>query len=408
MFSQLSGIEAEFLNQGIPYRVVGRQPFFERREIQVLLNYIKLSTVLDEPPTTDGTKLLLSVANTPNRKISKDKLTQGMVVNLREHLSIRDKLIFLTDNPETPLSREQQTNLTDLVSVLDRLKERIREEPELSAANLLDWLVKRVDYFEHFNDYYGKGEHSEDRKRAVTKFCDFAKKTRERPIEFVKHVARLDPTHGKPEDQQIVMTTIFRTKGLDFDYVIIPSCEEGYLPCLVGDKNPTYDKAGTSVQPESSEAIENERRLFYVAVTRAKKGVFIGTSEPPEKGSQENSLPAYPSRFIWELRHEATTELLNPLQHLVRGDGRARKQLEWTIQQFGGVKSVVRKLIEWYLPAIGENALAKELGATASKTTQLIDIYPPGLDFRKPVRPSQHNKKQPWWKEENTESLSIF
>jgi superfamily I DNA/RNA helicase len=65
-----------------------------------------------------------------------------------------------------------------------------------------------------------------------------------------------------PEAQQVVMTTIFQEKGCECDYVIIPRCEEGYLPCLRESQSLVFDTAGLVREPEASPRIENERRLF--------------------------------------------------------------------------------------------------------------------------------------------------
>ena len=150
-------------------------------------------------------------------------------------------------------------------------------------------------------------------------FVDYAQGTGLKPVQFIKYIDSLDTTRGAPEDQQIVMTTVFREKGREYDFIVIPQCEEGYLPCLRESGSLVFDKAGIVEEPEPSEAIENERRLFYVALTRARKAAFIGTCG--SRGSN-GSAPQLPSRFLDEMQLRPTVAVMGTLQRVasdVRG-----------------------------------------------------------------------------------------
>ena len=75
-----------------------------------------------------------------------------------------------------------------------------------------------------------------------------------------------------------MMTTIHRTKGLEFDYVLVPNCDEGFMPTYASESDVfqmAYDTSGRVKQIKTSVMMDNERRLFYVAITRARKGVII-------------------------------------------------------------------------------------------------------------------------------------
>ena len=212
----------------------------------------------------------------------------------------------------------------------------------------------------------------------------------------------LDPTRGKPEEEQIVMTTVFRTKGLEYDYVFIPDCDEGYMPCLFGTGNLVFDKAGIVKEPEPSEVIENERRLFYVAITRARKGVFIGTSVPPAGGSQSKSSPSRPSRFMYEIQHEPTGALMTSLQKLAAGDQSARSEIQHAVAQYGGMKGIIHNLVTAYLPAIGEQDFAGELRSLAAQRPTLPFRYPQPYENALPSvapqpEPTWDTVEPPWW-----------
>jgi len=401
MFSQLSGIEAEFLTWKIPYRVVGRAPFFERREICVLLDYIRLASQLDMPVTTDSTKLLLSVANTPNRKISKKALQQMMERAEYRGMTMRSALSALTSSSESMLTRTQRTELADFVTFVERWNERLFEETDLLAGELLHSIVETLNYLQHFDNYYGNGEASEDRKRAVVSFCQYADRLQMRPMDFIRHVESLDTTRGAPEEDQIIMTTIFRTKGLEYDYVVIPACEEGYMPCTFGTASPVFDTAGIVDEPEASAVIENERRLFYVAITRARKGVIIGTCEAPKQGSQRDSRAPLPSRFLHEIQLEPTVSVMRSLQEFANHPSRetANHMIQAALQH-GHLKSIMANLVDKYLPALNQGQLAEALHARLTRIPPSEFVYPFPYDrpnIQTIASPPATSNESGWW-----------
>ena len=372
-FAQAAGLEAEFLDRQIPYKLIGRSPFFERKENRVLLDYVRLAMALDSPVTKQLEWWLLSVANMPSRKLGRKDLSQAMRSARFHRASARQALAELVDNPASPLYPSQQERVVDLVAILDRIRERVIGEPGLSAGDLMSWLVDSLRYLNHFVQYYGDGWESFDRKRAVINFVDYASGTGLRPLEFIKHIESLDTTRGAPEDQQIVMTTVFREKGCEYDYVVVPQAEEGYMPCLRESGNLVFDLAGLVEEPEPSEAIENERRLWYVALTRAKKAVFIGTVASPSNGSSAR----LPSRFLDEILLNPSVHAMEPLQRLASGDDKARGDLLTAVKRFGGIRKITKNLVAEYLKDLGDETLTAEV----SKLVAAIPDVPFGYRF---------------------------
>ncbi len=404
MFSQLSGLEAEFLARRIPYHVLGRAPFFERRELRVLLDYVRLAVTLDRPISREAHDLLRSIANTPNRKLSREALSRAMERGLSAGWTTRQALESLASAWDSPLSANQRARAAELLELLDRLRERVFEQAALRAGELLVWLVDALNYLQHFDDYYGQGEASEDRKRAIQLFCAHAMTTGLHVLDFLRHVEQLDPTQGRPEEEQVRMTTVFRTKGLEYDYVVIPSCVEGYMPFLFGTGNLVYDKAGIVQEPEPSEIIENERRLFYVALTRARKGVLVGASAPPAMGSMGKSRANVPSRFLYEIQREPTVALMQPLQRLAARQPAARAELRTAVATHGHVKPVVQKLLRDYLPSLEERKLAAELRSIAARLPALPFAYPQTYATvsiaGQAARPAGRSEPQ-WWDDDD-------
>ena len=396
-YSQLNELEAVFLGQKIPYRVVGRRPFFERREIQVLLDYVRLGMRLEEQASRQTQKLLHNVANTPNRKLSRNALTKAMSSAHQRKESIRDALSFLSDSPLTPLSRTQREQAESLNHCLERIHEKL-ENGDIPAGELLEWLVDMLDYLKHFDDYYGKGEHSEERKQAVLTFCSYAIRSKLTIKSLLSLVAKLDTTQGVPEKHQIVMTSIFKTKGLEYDYVVIPNCTERYMPCSLTSFNQIYDKAHQVSAPPESAPIDSERRLFYVALTRARKGVYIGAGSRTSKDFRGNSPPSS-SRFLNELALEPTVEIMSAMQGCISDNPNAESDLVASIARNSRTKSILGNLVSHYLKG-------KKFRNLKRKVRNLVSREPEQKSVNlKEARPDHETQKsrgnsfedKPWW-----------
>lgn len=287
LYAQMDHLETEFLNKHIPYRVEGHQPFFKRSEIKTLLDYIRLSRDLHEPMDDAIIRLFLGLANKPNRMLSRAALERLIQEASTMGLSLQDTLYNAVQRGFFDLTPWQTRKLEELSNILTHLHMGILDEG--MAGELLNDLVQRTGYLDAFQNYYGAGEHADGKIMAVGNFLEYVRHTRLTPLSLLELIAKLDTTQGAPEEEQVVFTTIFRTKGLEYDYVILPECNENALPYLKGERVDIYDlKERFQVDP-LSDKLESERRLFYVALTRARKGVFIGAGE-------------HPSRFLAEIQ----------------------------------------------------------------------------------------------------------
>ena len=290
LYAQLNNLEAEFLRRKIPYRLDGQEPFFKRQEIKTLLDYLRLANAYDHPFTKDAESWLLSVANKPSRMLSRSILNQLITTARFQRLSLRMLRQMAAYERNLGLNGWQTERLLTLLDFLQILQVNL-QEGITQAGELLDWMVQELGYLDYFQDYYGKGEHAEEKKILVTNFIQYVSQLRLKPLALLDHVHALDTTQGMPEEQQIVFTTIFRTKGLEYDYVLIPQCDENLLPYLKGERSDIFDTQHLVQESLMSNALESERRLFYVALTRARKGVFIGTSTRPSRFLDEMQLP---------------------------------------------------------------------------------------------------------------------
>jgi DNA helicase-2/ATP-dependent DNA helicase PcrA len=153
LYAQMDHLEAEFLNRHMPYRVEGHEPFFKRSEIKTLLDYIRLSKDFHEPLNDQIIKLFLSLANKPNRMLSRAVLER--IINESQYLGLSlDRLLHNVLYVYTyNLSRWQQEKLDEVRQLLTRIKRGIVIGE--SAGELLHDLVEQTGYLDSFLNYYG-------------------------------------------------------------------------------------------------------------------------------------------------------------------------------------------------------------------------------------------------------------
>ena len=347
LFAQLDNLEAEFLTRGIPYRVDGQEPFFKRSEIGALLTYLKLAMAYEQPVTREMGEWLLQVANKPSRMLARSMMQGVIKTATHKGYSLPRILEDLRWGRSIQLNDLQMDGVEDLWGFLEQVQSRIKNE-DVRAGDLLAWMVDSLAYLDYFKDYYGEGEHSDDKRHAVTNFISYIRMIPIRPIDLLAYLATLDTTQGKPDKELIVFTTIYRTKGLEYDYVVIPQCDENILPYLRGQKIDIYDKAGLVQEHALSSLAESERRLFYVALTRARKGVLIGMSETP-------------SRFIGELTLEQTEAVLEAMFWIAKGETSARDDFLRALQGGYYPPDLIHNLVHGYLPDLGLADLAVQI-----------------------------------------------
>jgi DNA helicase II / ATP-dependent DNA helicase PcrA len=347
LFAQLDNLETEFLSRKIPYRVDGQEPFFKRQEINALLDYVRLARDYRKPLTDQIGAYLLNIANKPSRMLSRSVLSRLLSAAKYRRMSVQQALENAVDDRSSGLSAWQADKVADLAGFLEALQERLNEKGT-KAGELLDWTVQSLDYLAYFQDYYGKGEHADEKKYAVVNFIRYVTNLQIAPDSLLDHLAKLDTTQGKPDDELIIFTTIFRTKGLEYDYVVLPQCDDNLLPYLKGERSDIFDKSGRVREWEMSSKEESERRLFYVALTRARKGVLIGASSNP-------------SRFLGEIHLTDTDAVMNAVTHLACGESDAAQALEMSLKAGNTRSNLLNNLILGYLPDLGQMRLAEQL-----------------------------------------------
>ena len=147
------------------------------------------------------------------------------------------------------------------------------------------------------------------------------------------------------------MITIHSAKGLEFDKVFVPDCTEGFLPVIGSNEDLTYDTRHPRRVPKAAEWIENERRLFYVGLTRARKEAFIGApsflASKEARPSSDKGAKLKFSRFLEEIELLPTKEIAIEVRRAATGD--KHSQLVEKCKKWSSYHHIVRPLKEDYL-----------------------------------------------------------
>ena len=247
-------IEEAFLRAGQPYRLVGAQRFYGRREVKDVIAYLRL---IHNP---DDRVSLLRVLNTPPRGIG-DK-TVSTFMQVAEDFGHSPGAVLLdlakgsSSNYTELFSRRALAALSGFGELLDRWRERRAEE----LGDLINSVLVDIGYQTYVDDGTEEGE---DRWANVMEFHSLAAEFSELGLSiFLEHVALISDQDTLTEAQNApTLLTLHAAKGLEFPNVIIVGLDDGLIP-----HKRSFDEP---------EAMHEERRLLYVGITRAKDRLFL-------------------------------------------------------------------------------------------------------------------------------------
>ena len=264
-------MEEEMLKKNIKYRVIGSFYFYNRKEIKDLLCYLRLINNHKDDVS------LLRIINTPRRGIG-DKTIENLTelaaqnnTSLYEAIEKGKELEFKNLIEELTKSSES-LSLTELI---DEILEKSGIKKELSTSKLLEDEIR----LENLNEFKGVTKSYEEEYGSAT-LGDF--------LDEISLVS--DMSEHQDSSNRVSLMTIHSVKGLEYNYVFIIGMEEGIFPHY------------NAINDGSSSAIEEERRLCYVAITRAKKELYITSADT--RMLFGNISRNAPSRFIKEIDKE--------------------------------------------------------------------------------------------------------
>lgn len=308
--SQTRAFEEVFIKESIPYKVVGGLKFYERAEIRDMLAYFRL--ILQ--PSDD--LAFERIINKPARGIGEKTVDKFRDRARADHIPLFQAMTNLTDEGEfkgkTKAALEAFiTNITEWRRVmqavtLGEFAEQVFEESGYKAMLNADKSVEAPGRIENIRELISVMSDAE---------------TYPTLSDFLEHVSLVIDNEYNDNSNKVIVSTLHAAKGLEFDAVFLPGWEEGVFPhqkCL--------DCGG-------EESVEEERRLAYVAITRARKKLFITMAFNRKLyGQWQNNLP---SRFLNELPPSCIT--------LINNTGYSKPQTSSYSGSYGGSKDYYKK-----------------------------------------------------------------
>jgi len=300
--AQSRSFEEIFNKQGIPFRVVGGLRFYERKEVKDILAYLRF--IHDQK---DGVSFLRIINNA---KLGIGKITLSKIVELARKNNLNFHQALKQGVRVIKISGDRKEAINKFTSLIDELNEK---KKEIKGSELLIELIRKINYYDELKK---EGEFKaqskiENIKELILAVQEFEENNEDKSLTaFLEYVALItDIDLYKGEEDVVTVMTLHSAKGLEFPVVFITGFEEGIFP--------------HSRSLNSGEELEEERRLCYVGMTRAKERLYLTYAW--RRNLNGNTLFNSVSRFISEipkhLKEKADIEVGNKVRHVDWGIG---------------------------------------------------------------------------------------
>lgn len=265
--------EEEFNLHGIPYKVFGGFRFYERKEIKDALAYVRIAI---NPSDNDS---ILRVVNYPKRGIGTTAVQELLNVAKANNMTLFEVLI----NPHL-LSPQTSKKLASFSEIAMDL---VKSAKELKAIEFMQYVIRRSGLESALTASTDPDDSNrlENIQELVSAVEQFKQDNKDATIsDFMQSVALVSDTDEMNNDDYVTIATIHAVKGLEFDVVFVVALEDGIFP---------------TQRAIASGDIEEERRLMYVAITRARKLLYIYNARQRFRFGKTDYMPK--SRFVGEM-----------------------------------------------------------------------------------------------------------
>ena len=270
---QMREFEERFVTLGLPYRVIGGPRFYERLEIRDALAYLRCVA----SPSDD--LAFERIVNTPKRGLGDSTVQTLRLFGRARDLPLMASAAMLCETDE--LKPRQRQTLRALLADFDRWRSRLGALPHAELAELILEESGYTDLWQKDRtaDAAGRLENLKELVRSMEEFPDLTA--------FLEHIALVMDAEGANDGERVSIMTLHGAKGLEFDTVFLPGWEEGLFP-----HQRSLDENGRA-------GLEEERRLAYVGLTRARRRAYIYFATNRRiHGTWSSTIP---SRFLDEL-----------------------------------------------------------------------------------------------------------
>jgi DNA helicase-2/ATP-dependent DNA helicase PcrA len=268
-------LERAFLQHRIPYQIIGGVRFYDRKEIKDMIAYLRL---IYQP---NDRMSFTRIANVPTRGIGATSLEQFLIWQSGNGMDIISSLVNVHETSKlTPRAKTALGNLGTLLRSL-----QVKVEQQVPPSDLIEALLVRTGY----RDFIADGTpQAEERDANLGSLISDAKAFVALP-DYLEEVALMSSADTQEDDQKVTLMTIHAAKGLEFPVVFMVGMEEGIFP-----HSRVYE-AGPS-------ELEEERRLCYVGMTRAREELHMSYASSRLLFGQRSYNP--PSRFLSDMGYE--------------------------------------------------------------------------------------------------------
>ena len=313
LFAMSVPLELALLEAGIPYRLEGHEQVFGCREILALTGYLKYCCgTLQEEAMPGRADYLLAMLSQPHIGVRQEEL-EKLAARIAAEVTAAPQRILDHIHGDMPVFAQKR-----LVQAAEDWQWLQRRPGGSRADILLGEIISRLDLYDFYYKFSSRQVTAENRIETCRAFVDFAARHKLSADDFLARLESLKRPAESGTAPALLITSIHRAKGLEWPLVIIPGLRDGVFPMLT--------EAGEGADGNC----EDERRLFYVALTRAiaqvalihpadvqlKKHSELGLASPPPAGSQA-------SRFLFE----SNLDLSDRLGALLSGGKRPEHSL---------------------------------------------------------------------------------
>jgi len=300
MNAQSRLLETNLRRLQIPYRIVGSRSFFDRREVKDLLAYLSCIT----NPQDDIS--LLRIINTPARGIGSSTIESALAFSNSEKKSLFQ--IFQSDSFHAQLTKRSSLCIRQFMDLIDSYETKLGQ-PLTKMADVVYELVRDIGYVESLRRSAHSPEEAQNREENVREMIRTLSEYESRGGDglpgFLAETSldRDRQEDSEPQKEGVTLITFHAAKGLEFPHVFLVGIEESILP---------------HARSKLEGSIDEERRLFYVGITRAMRTLAISYCVHRKKYG--SPTPCYPSSFLADLDpryteivnfHELTTKPAN-------------------------------------------------------------------------------------------------
>ncbi len=277
--AQSRNFEEAFIRSGIPYKIIGGHKFYERLEIKDMLAYLR---VVANPSDAIS---LLRIINVPKRGLGNMTITKLQALAATHQLSLYDTILYTIKN--SALSKRVLTGLIDFVKVVDDL---IKRSDEMRGSEILQSILDKTGYraeleLESTPEAMSRVENLDE---LLSQMMNFEQVNENGSLnDYLQEISLLSDQDDEAFDEQgyTLLMTIHAAKGLEFNNVFLVGMEERLFP--------------SQMALEEDDGIDEERRLCYVGITRAKKKLYLTHTNIRNRFGRTEVNPM--SRFIEEI-----------------------------------------------------------------------------------------------------------